>query len=101
MNTMTLDAFMADVERRLARLEGATFPQPRPYGMIGQLSGRVSLSLAQRIEARSDETPQAAQPEGQEPDPEGDAPIDRAALRKRINDSFSETLKYLADDDAP
>jgi hypothetical protein len=29
---------------------------------------------AQGIEARSDETPQAAQPAGQEPDPEGDAP---------------------------
>ncbi len=35
---------------------------------------------AQRIEARSDETPQAVQPEGQEPDPEG-AP--NTSLRNR------------------
>jgi hypothetical protein len=31
------------------------------------------LLAASRIEARSDETPQAAQPEGREPDPKGDA----------------------------
>jgi hypothetical protein len=30
---------------------------------------------ASRIEARSDETPQAAQPEGREPDPKGDAHV--------------------------
>lgn len=35
-------------------------------------TGALSRALASGIEARSDETPQAAQPEGQEPDPKGD-----------------------------
>jgi hypothetical protein len=32
------------------------------------------VAVAQGIAAQRDETPPAAQPEGQEPDPEGDAP---------------------------
>lgn len=36
--------------------------------------GYSELIAAQRIEARSDETLQAARPEGQEPDGEADAP---------------------------
>lgn len=41
---------------------------------LNRLSLRIERRTAQRIEAGTDETPRAAQPEGREPDPEGDAP---------------------------
>lgn len=43
------------------------------FGML-QAAMKFASDHAQRIEARSDETLQAARPEGQEPDGEADAP---------------------------
>jgi hypothetical protein len=40
--------------------------------------------IARRIEARSDETPQAAQPEGREPGAAGTRPMHAADRRKMI-----------------
>ena len=55
------DAFRAAAAHALEALrERAAAPTPAPLSASG-------------IEARSDETPQAAQPEGQEPGPKGDA----------------------------
>jgi hypothetical protein len=44
------------------------------YRNVGRRFEVPERAKAQGIAARSDETPQAVQPEGQEPDPEGDAP---------------------------
>ena len=44
------------------------------YLRLLHIRTRAFLTAAQRIEARSDETLQAARPEGQEPDGEADAP---------------------------
>ncbi len=54
-------------ERTIRRWEAGDIP------VTGPASVAIELLVAQRIEARSDETPQEVRPEGQEPGPK-DAP---------------------------
>ena len=67
------DKFGVGAEQYRLFIRGKREPEPKLLAALG-FEKVVLYASAQRIEAGTDETPQAAQPDGREPDPAGDAP---------------------------